>query len=65
MTEIYVDADACPVRDEVGRVAERYRLIVHLVTNGSRPIRPSTDPRVKLVIVPQTRTPRTTGSPNG
>jgi uncharacterized protein YaiI (UPF0178 family) len=54
MTEIFVDADACPVRDEAQRVAARYGLSMHVVTNGSRPIRPSTDPRVQLVIVPQT-----------
>ena len=40
MTEIYVDADACPVREEVYRVAGRLRLNVHVVSNGSRPIRP-------------------------
>ena len=33
MTEIYVDADACPVRHEVVRVAERHKLRVHLVSN--------------------------------
>ncbi|MBI1778320.1 MAG: YaiI/YqxD family protein [Proteobacteria bacterium] len=35
MPEIYVDADACPVKDEVYRVAERYGAKVYLVTNGS------------------------------
>ncbi len=40
MTEIYVDADACPVREEVYRVAGRLNLAVHVVSNGSRPIRP-------------------------
>ncbi len=30
MTVIYVDADACPVKDEVIRVAERHGLMVHL-----------------------------------
>jgi uncharacterized protein YaiI (UPF0178 family) len=52
MTEIYVDADACPVREEVLRVAERRRLVVHIVSNGSRPIRPSALPGVQMVIVP-------------
>jgi uncharacterized protein len=33
-TEIYVDADACPVKDEVMRVAERYQLSVHMVSNS-------------------------------
>jgi uncharacterized protein YaiI (UPF0178 family) len=51
VTEIYVDADACPVREEVYRVAERLALAVHLVTNGSRPIRPPGNPRIRLVIV--------------
>ncbi len=34
MLEIYVDADACPVKDEVYRVARRYGLRVWVVTNG-------------------------------
>ncbi len=33
MLEIYIDADACPVKDEVYRVAERYGLNVILVAN--------------------------------
>jgi uncharacterized protein YaiI (UPF0178 family) len=52
MTEIYVDADACPVREEVLRVAARRHLGVHIVSNGSRPIRPSPQPGVHMVIVP-------------
>lgn len=32
--KIYVDADACPVKDEVYRVAERYGLEVTLVANS-------------------------------
>jgi hypothetical protein len=51
MTEIYIDADACPVRDEVYRVAERLGLKVHVVSNGSRPILPSRNPLVAMVIV--------------
>jgi uncharacterized protein YaiI (UPF0178 family) len=31
---IYVDADACPVKDEVYRVAQRYGLAVTLVANS-------------------------------
>ncbi len=46
-----VDADACPVREEVLRVAGRLGLPVILVTNGSRPIRPPASPLVRLVIV--------------
>jgi len=48
---IYVDADACPVKDEILRVAERYGLAVVLVSNGG--IRPSRDPTVRVVTVPQ------------
>jgi len=32
--EIYVDADACPVKDEIVRVAERHQLKVQLVSNS-------------------------------
>jgi uncharacterized protein YaiI (UPF0178 family) len=34
MLEIYVDADGCPVKDEVYRVAERYGLKVWVVANA-------------------------------
>lgn len=34
MLDIYVDADACPVKDEVLRVAERHKLEVYLVSNS-------------------------------
>ena len=34
MTTIYVDADACPVKDEVYRVAARYAVPVVLVANS-------------------------------
>ncbi len=51
MTDIYIDADACPVRDEVYRVAGRYRLTVYVVSNGSRPIRPVPDPAVRMITV--------------
>lgn len=51
MTDIYVDADACPVRDEVYRVAERLDLRVFMVSNGSRPILPSRNPKVSMVMV--------------
>jgi uncharacterized protein YaiI (UPF0178 family) len=33
MTDIFVDADACPVKEEIYRVARRYRLKVILVSN--------------------------------
>ena len=51
MTEIYVDADACPVREEVYRVAGRLRVRVYVVSNGSRPIRPPGLPNVEMVMV--------------
>jgi uncharacterized protein len=51
MTEIYVDADACPVREEIFRVATRLNVIVHVVSNGSRPIRPPGLANVRMVIV--------------
>ncbi|MBW2560086.1 MAG: DUF188 domain-containing protein, partial [Deltaproteobacteria bacterium] len=34
MLHIFVDADACPVKQEVYRVASRYRLDVTLVANS-------------------------------
>lgn len=47
--EIYVDADACPVKDEVLRVARRHGSVTHLVSDGG--IRPRPDPLVRLVVV--------------
>ena len=32
MLELYVDADACPVKDETFRVAARHQMPVHVVT---------------------------------
>src|SRR5690349_15349484 len=49
MSEIYVDADACPVKDEVVRVATRHKLTVHMVGNSW--MRLSDDPIVKRVVV--------------
>ena len=51
MTVIYVDGDACPVREEIYRVAARLRLNVFVVSNGSRPIRPPGISNVSMVIV--------------
>jgi uncharacterized protein len=34
MLDIYIDADACPVKDEIYRVAARYHLRVFVVANG-------------------------------
>jgi len=33
LTAIYIDADACPVKDEAYRVAQRYELQVFVVSN--------------------------------
>ncbi len=35
MTKIFIDADGCPVKDEVYKVAERYKLLVDVVANQS------------------------------
>ncbi len=51
MTDIYVDGDACPVREEIYRVATRLRLNVFVVSNGSRPIRPPGTPNASMVLV--------------
>ena len=51
LTAIYIDADACPVREETYRVATRLNLPVFVVSNGSRPIRPPGLPNVSMVIV--------------
>lgn len=50
-TQILVDADACPVKDEVVRVAERHALVVTFVSNGG--LRPSRDPMIRHVVVPK------------
>lgn len=49
MTRIYVDADACPVKQEIYRVADRHSLRVTLVAN-SRLSTPLND-RVESVVV--------------
>jgi uncharacterized protein YaiI (UPF0178 family) len=51
MVSIYVDADACPVKDETLGVAARHGVKTYLVSDGG--IRPSQDPLVELVIVTQ------------
>jgi len=49
VTIIYVDADACPVKDEAERVATRHKLELVIVSNGG--LRPSQNPLVRTVIV--------------
>ena len=51
MNAIYIDADACPVKDETYRVAERHGLKVYVVSNGG--IRPNPNPLIETVIVAQ------------
>jgi uncharacterized protein YaiI (UPF0178 family) len=46
---IYIDADACPVKAEIYRVAERYGLKVFVVSNSY--INVPRDPRVERVVV--------------
>ncbi|MBT5194170.1 MAG: YaiI/YqxD family protein, partial [Rhodospirillaceae bacterium] len=48
--EIFIDADACPVRDEIIQVATRHGLKTWMVSDGG--IRPSASALVELVIVP-------------
>jgi len=51
VTTVYVDADACPVKAETVRVAERHGAPVMIVSNGG--IRPDPHPLVRTVIVPE------------
>ena len=46
---IFIDADACPVKDETLKVAARYQLPVKIVSNGG--MRPSRDPMVETIVV--------------
>lgn len=46
---IFIDADACPVKDEVYRVATRYRVLVSVVSNS--PFRVPNDPLIERVVV--------------
>ena len=34
LTKIFIDADACPVKDEVYRVAGRHKLVTYVVSNS-------------------------------
>ena len=49
MIEIYVDADACPVKDEAVKVADRHGLVIHYVSNSW--MRLPEGERVKRVVV--------------
>jgi hypothetical protein len=48
---IYVDADACPVKAEAERVGTRHKTRIFIVSNGG--LRPSQNPLVETVIVPE------------
>ncbi len=52
MTTIFVDADACPVRDEILKVAERHALAMVLVSN--RGFRTGQHPLIRNVLVDAT-----------
>lgn len=49
MTTLYIDADACPVKDEALRVAERHGVAMVVVSNGG--VRPNPHPLVSTVAV--------------
>jgi uncharacterized protein len=46
---IYIDADACPVKDEVYKVAARYGLKTYVVSNGF--MRVPASPAIEQVVV--------------
>ncbi len=46
---IYLDADACPVKEEVYRVARRYQIKVYVVANA--PLRVPGEELIELVVV--------------
>jgi uncharacterized protein YaiI (UPF0178 family) len=48
---IYVDADACPVKDETVTVANRHKLDVYIVSNGGIRPHPHPHPQVHMIIV--------------
>lgn len=51
MTTLFIDADACPVKEEAERVATRHKVPMKVVSNGG--LRPSRNPLVEHVIVPE------------
>ena len=51
MVKIYVDADGCPVKNEVERIATRHQVETYLVCDGG--IRPPLNPLIQLVVVNQ------------
>ena len=51
MVKIYVDDDACPVKNEVERIATRHQIETYLVCDGG--IRPPLNPLIQLIVVDQ------------
>lgn len=49
MSTLYIDADACPVKEEAERVATRHKIKMYVVSNGG--LRPSRNPLVENIIV--------------
>lgn len=49
MSEIFVDADACPVKAEIVRVAERHGIVTYIVSNSG--FRPNPNPLIRNVVV--------------
>ncbi len=49
MIKIYVDADGCPVKNEIYRVAQRYGLKVYVVANSR--LRIPQEPLFELIVV--------------
>ena len=51
MIKIYVDADACPVKNEIEKIATRHNIKTYLVCDGG--IRPPLNSLIQLIIVNQ------------
>ena len=49
MTKIYVDADACPVKNEVYAIAGRLQLLVHVIANQWMGM--PNNPQIRLEVV--------------
>ncbi len=49
MTKIFIDADGCPVKDEVYKVAARYNISVILVANKGLNL--TQNPLLKMIVV--------------
>ncbi|MBC8130369.1 MAG: YaiI/YqxD family protein, partial [Rhizobiaceae bacterium] len=49
MTTLYIDADACPVKDDALEIAQRHSAPCVIVSNGG--MRPSRYPGARIVTV--------------